>query len=126
MAIRDDIPILIYHLQHHPLKKVAYFWDYEAQDQHFRTWKENEWWKAQVPRDNVEVFYLKLCAKKIPKTASPDKLRWGYTNQGNFNIKEAIELFTKTYRLEKEVKWRKIWGGSWWPKVATFSWLLLK
>ena len=28
--------------------------------------------------------------------------------------------------MEKEVKWRKIWGGRWWPKVVAFSWLLLK
>ena len=55
---------------------------------------------------------MELYARKIPRSDVPYKLIWGYTNQGNFNIKEAIELLTKTYRLEKEVKWRKIWGGS--------------
>ena len=31
-------------------------------------------------------------------------------------------MLTKTHRLEKEAKW----GGNWWPKVASFSWLILK
>ena len=37
-----------------------------------------------------------------------------------------MELLTETHRMEKEAKWRKIWGGSWWPKVAVFIWLILK
>ena len=35
-------------------------------------------------------------------------------------------MLNETHRLEKEAKWRKIWGGSWWPKVAVFIWLILK
>ena len=44
---------------------------------------------------------------------------------GKFNIKEAIEMLTETHRMEK-VKWMKIWGGRWWPKVVAFNWLHLK
>ena len=49
----------------------------------------------------------------------------GYTNLGNFNIKEAIGSLTKTHRME-EGKWRKILCGRWWPKVADFCLLLLR
>ena len=35
-------------------------------------------------------------------------------------------MLNKTHRLEKEAKWRKIWGGNWWPKIADFCWLILK
>ena len=35
-------------------------------------------------------------------------------------------MLNETHRFGKEDKWRKIWGGKWWPKVANFCWLILK
>ena len=84
------------------------------------------WWQALAPAEDIEYLYTDLCSRKIPRHAGMDKLRWGYLNLGNFNIKEAIESLTETHMMEKEAKWRKIWGKKWWPKMAAFSWILLK
>ena len=61
----------------------------------------------------MDEFYSELYARNIPKNDGLNKVKWGYSNSGNFNSKEAIELLTKSFKLEKEVKWGKIWGGSW-------------
>ena len=45
---------------------------------------------------------------------------------GRFNIKEAIGIMNENHRQEKEEKWTKIWGGNWWPKIATFCCLVIK
>ena len=74
----------------------------------------------------MDEFFSELCAIKVPRNNGPDKIRWGYSNIGNFNSKEALALMTESFNLEKEAKWEKIWGGGWWPKVAAFIWLVLK
>ena len=117
--------MLIQHLHNSLMKKVEEFWDSGSLDKLLTTWKTKEWWQALIPEENIEYFYNEIFSKKIPRNAGPNKLRWGYTNLGNFNIKEAIEMLTETHRME-EVKWRKIWGGIWWPKVIAFSLLILK
>ena len=117
--------MLIQHLHNSLMKKEEEFWDSGSLDKLFRTWKTKEWWQALVLEENIEYFYNELFFRLIPRNSGPDKLRWGYTNLGNFNIKEAIEMLNETHRME-EVKWRKIWGGRWWPKVVSFSWIFLK
>ena len=122
---RDDIHVLNQHHQNNPLKKVEEFRDSRSPDKLFRTWKMKEWWQALVPEEKIEYFYNELFFRNIPRNSEPDKLRWGYTNLAKFNIKEYIEILTETHRME-EVKWRKIWGGVWWPKVVAFNWIHLK
>ena len=102
--------MLIHHLQNSPMKKLEEFWDSFSPNILFRTWKVKEWWQALTPEENTEDFYNELFSKKIPKNVGPEKLIWGYTNLGNFNIKESIEILIESHRMEKEVKWRKIWG----------------
>ena len=79
-----------------------------------------------APTENMDDFYMELCSRNIPWHDGPDNIHWDYSNLGRFNIREAIGLIAETHRLEKEGKWRKVWGGKWWPKVAAFSWLILK
>ena len=57
---------------------------------------------------------------KITKNDSSDKLRWGYSNIGNFNPKEDLSFVPGTQNIQAEAKWGKIWGGGWWPKVMVF------
>ena len=108
------------------MKKVSEFWDFGSPDKIFKTWKIKEWWQTLVPTEDMDDFYMELCSRKIPWHNGMNKIRWGYSNLGRFNTKESIGLLTETHRLEKEAKWRKFWGGKWWPKVAAFSWLILK
>ena len=126
IASREDISELTHYLQNSSLERVEEFWDPRSLDNLYKTWKPKEWWQDLAPNENIEKLYYELCTRKIPKNAGPDKLRWGYTNVGNFNIKEEIGLLTETHTLEKDGKWIKIWGGRWWPKVAAFDFLLLR
>ena len=59
--------------------------------------------------ENVDDFTAKLNSKKISRNDSLDKLRWGYSNIGNFNPKGALALVTKTHNLEPEAKWGNLW-----------------
>ena len=54
--------------------------------------------------EDIENFYTDLCSKRIPWHEGQDKIRWGYSNLGRFNIKEAIGVMNETYRQEKEAK----------------------
>ena len=79
-----------------------------------------------APTEDIEEFYMDLYSRKIHWHKSPDKIRWGYSNLERFNIKEAIVVLNETHRMEKEAKWRKNWGGKWWPKIASFCWIILE
>ena len=74
----------------------------------------------------MDEFFSELCARKVPRNDGLEKLSWGYSNTGNFNLKQALGLVTGTQNIELEAKWGKIWGGGWWPKVMTFCWLVLE
>ena len=52
-------------------------------------------------------------------------LRWGYLEKAVFNIKEAYNIRIGS-RAEDGETWKKIWTLNLWPKVATFSWLIIK
>ena len=113
-------------LQNQSHGKVVDFWDTGNEDQLFRTWKDQIWWQAQAPGEDIEYFISELYSKIIAKNEGLDKLRWGYTNSGNFNPKEALGLLTGTQNLVPNAKWGKIWTGGWWPKVFVFYWLVIK
>ena len=108
------------------MKKVAKFWDNDSEDQMFRRWKERNWWHAKAPGEDIENFLLEVYKKMITKNEDPDKLRWGYTNSGNFNPKESLRLLTDTQNNIPEAKWGKLWKGGWWPKVSILCWLVIK
>ena len=126
IASREDIPELTQYLHNSPLEKVEDFWDSRSTNNLFRTWKSKEWWQDLPPDENIDDFCYELCTRKIPRNAGPENIRSGYTNVGNFNIKSTIGLLNETHRMEKEGKWRKLWGRRWWPKLADSSWLLLR
>ena len=67
-----------------------------------------------------------LNSRRIANNDGPDKLRWGYSNIGNFNPKESLGLIIGTQNIEPEAKWGKLWKGGWWPKVIVFCWLVIK
>ena len=108
------------------MKKVSEFWESGSPEKIFRTWKSKEWCQTLVPTKDMDHLYMELCSRKIPWHDGPYKICWGYSKLGRFNIKDSISLLIETHRLEKEAKWRKMWGGRWWSKVATFNWLILK
>ena len=56
----------------------------------------------------MDEFLAELNARKIPRNEGSDKLRWGYSNTGNFNSKEALALVIDSFNLELEAKWGKI------------------
>ena len=84
------------------------FWDFESHDKIFWTWKRKESWQTMAPTENIDDFYMELYSRNIPSHDGPDKIHWGYSNLGRFNIKESIGLIIETHRLEKEEKWRKV------------------
>ena len=43
-----------------------------------------------APTEDIEEFYMDLYSRKIHWHKSPDKIQWGYSNLGRFNIKEAV------------------------------------
>ena len=90
------------------MKKVAEFWDNDNEDQMFRRWKERRWWQDKAPREDIEDFLSELYKKRISKNEDLDKLRWGYTNSGKFNPKEALGLLTVIQNIVPEAKWKKI------------------
>ena len=103
-----DIPILKSHPQLHQLQTVKEFWYLESFDKVFRTWKSKEWQQSLAPKEDIEKFYSDLCSRRIPWHEGQEKIMWGYSNLGRFNIKEAIGVMNETYRQEKEATWRKI------------------
>ena len=54
------------------------------------------WWNALAPVEDIEDLYIELSSRKIPRHAGMNKLRWGYSNLGRFNIKEAIGVMNET------------------------------
>ena len=42
-----------------------------------------------------------------------------------FNIKEAYNIQIGNHTEDEEI-WKKIWTLNFWPKVATFSWMIVK
>jgi len=50
----------------------------------------------------------------------PNKIRWGYSPSGDFNVKEAVKLPVEYNNIPKDAKWRKMWKLKLWPKVASF------
>ena len=42
--------------------------------------------------DRLEEFLKELTSHRIPMVESPDVIRWGYTNNGSFSIKEAFHI----------------------------------
>ena len=83
-------------LQNNSPEKVAEFWDNGNEDQMFRRWKERSWWQAKSLGEDIKDFLIGLYEKRITKNEDHDKLRWGYTNSGNFNPKEALGFLTGT------------------------------
>lgn len=67
-----------------------------------------------------------LTSRKIPIVDSPDVIRWGYTNRGTFSIKEAFHIQQNEEGCQSEEKWKKIWYNNFWPKIASFCWLLVR
>ena len=53
-------------------------------------------------------------------------IRWGYSNRGTFSIKEAFQIQQSGEGYHQEEKWKKIWHHHFWPKIASFCWLLLR
>ena len=63
--------------------------------------------------------------RSIRPTEGHDVLRWGYLDEGVFNIKEAYNMQIRN-DVEVGELWKKIWMLNLWPKVATFAWLTVK
>ena len=86
------IPIYFMLFSNQSQGKVEELWDTRNEDQIFRSWKYWSWWKSQAPGEEIEYFISELHSRIIAKTEGLDKLRWGYTNSGNFNPKESLGL----------------------------------
>ena len=108
------------------MANVAKFWDNNNSDQRVKRWKGKRWWQDKAPGEDIENFIAEISKKRFSKSEEPDKLRWGYSNTGNFNPKEALGLLTETIHISPEAKWIKIWKGGWWPKILVFFWLVIK
>jgi hypothetical protein len=63
---------------------------------------------------------------RIRISADPDILRWGYTPNGNFTLKEGYNLQENFQNIQKEHIWEIIWKSKFWPKISTFLWLLVQ
>ena len=59
-------------------------------------------------------------------TNEKDKLIWGMTPNGSFSIKEAYNIPINANEPPTEKKWENIWKRKLWPKIANFSWKLMK
>lgn len=73
-------------------ENVRDMWEPNHTSTQFRVWKSKEWWKEQGQGANLHRFYDHLKERLILMAEGPEKVRWGYTNSGNFNIIEALDL----------------------------------
>ena len=107
---------MISHPQLHQLQSVNEFWDLDSPDRVFRTWKSKEWWQSLKPSEDIDNFYNNLCSRRIPWHEGQDKIRWGYSNLGRFNIKEAIGVMNENHRQKKKRNGQKYGEGIGGPK----------
>ena len=103
--------------------KVSHYWGDHDLDCRIR-------WNYQVcPNpDNAKelrLFQEELQQRLVRFRREPDILCWGYDEKGAFSIKEAYNIKIRSNEEGDEL-WRKIWVTKLWPKVPTFSWLVVK
>lgn len=55
---------------------------------------------------------------------SPNQLRCGKNNEGNFNLKEAKHAVTCFNFMNTELVWKELWQTPHWMKIKLFIWLM--
>ena len=75
--------------------------------------------------EDWETFQEEMHRRSIKPMEGSNVLRWGYSDKGMFNIKEAYNIRIGN-RAEEVETWKKIWTLNLWPKVTLFAWLIVK
>ena len=101
-------------------------WDGQFARSSFRQWKGWESWFERIPDKDLQNLWDTLQNHKIKIRNTPDRIWWGYSSSGTFNIKEESLLHGNFQNVPKDPKWGNIWKQNIWPKVATSLWLLMK
>lgn len=74
------------------LSKVKDFWDHTDGIGKWRTWGSLKYKDDSPLKAKAEALMKKLEERKILVSGGHDQLRWGYNNEGNFNLNEAKQI----------------------------------
>ena len=77
------------------------------------TWQED--WQGGTYADNEQELNL----RRIKVSSLIDRLRWGYTPQGNFSTQEAYRLLYSPHQNQQDRMWVQVWLPRTWPKISS-------
>eukprot|EP00253_Pinus_taeda_P001472 PITA_01472 len=105
---------------------VNQYWHQHSTDDNWRDWINFNRENTKENNHTAQLFNECILKRKIRKTEEDDKLRWGLKGNGNFSLKEAINILEKNEQGEILPWSSKIWDNLLWPKIRTFLWLLMR
>jgi hypothetical protein len=114
------------HIHNLPSLKVADLWTNSSISTPWRKWKETAQELHMAADCNLQLWKEMLQQRKIWFSSDPDILRWGYTPNGNFTLKEGYSLQENFQNNKREHIWTTIWKSKLWPKISTFLWLMVQ
>ena len=79
----------------------------------------------QIPEADIKALEEELNTHIIRVKEGVDRLRWGYSQKGMFNIKESYNINIIGQAEDGEI-WAKVWTSNPWPKVAIFCWMVVR
>lgn len=106
------------------LLKVKDFWDQERSDGKWRKWKNLVYRDDSPLKSRAEALTAILEQRKILISTSPDQLRWGKNNEGNFNLKEAKQIALGLDFPNHDKVWKDLQQNQNWMKIKLFMWLV--
>jgi len=99
---------------------VKYFWDQGRNNEKWRKWKDLSYSEESPLKAKANTLNQDLEHKRIMVSSSPDQLRWGKNNEGNFKLKEAKQEVTGFNFVNTDQVWKKFWQSPHWMKIKLF------
>ena len=104
--------------------KVKDFWEQTNNNGKWRTWGNLDFKENNPLKAKVETLLKRLDQRKILKSKGKDQLRWGYKNEGVFNLKEEKLILPNLNMQDTNKIWLELWREQGWMKIKLFMWLV--